>query len=66
MFNPEEILTKLNLAEREVCVGLEIILRSHYQLDTAEIALLRAKEAIEKAKELIVESEKLLTEGDVD
>jgi len=66
MFSPEEILAKLNLAEREVCVGLEIILRSHYQLDTAEKALLRAREAIEGAKELIVESEKLLTEGGVD
>lgn len=66
MFSSEEILAKLNLAEREVCIGLEIIIRSHYQLDIAEKALLRAREAIEGAKELIVESGKLLKEGGVD
>jgi len=65
MLSSGEFLAKLNLAEREVCKGLEVIIRSHHQLDIAEEALLRAKRAIEGAKELVVESERLLKEGGV-
>jgi hypothetical protein len=59
----EEILGKLSFAEREVCFSLELILRSHYQLELAEKSLIAARKAIEEAKELIVEVQKLLEEG---
>jgi len=65
MVNAEEILSKLNLAERDVCLGLELIIRSHYQLDMAEEALLRARKSIAEAKKKLVESQKLLEEGGV-
>ena len=63
MINAERILSKLNLAERDVCVGLELIIRSHCQLDIAEESLIRAKNAIVEAKELLLESQKILEES---
>jgi len=60
MIDAEGILSKLNGAERDVCIGLEIIIRSHCQLDTAEESLIRAKNAIVEAKELLIEAQKFL------
>jgi hypothetical protein len=63
MIDAEGILSKLNLAERDVCIGLELIIRSYCQLDLAEESLIRAKNAIAEAKELVVEAQKLTLEA---